>query len=409
MSWLRIFKRKKKTEAPKEQEHLHSESVESEVHSDHTSDNQVDPEIIKAVAESKEIPDKDKPHIAYALQNEMSNKGISGAEKTAFITAGIALIAGASTFYPKEAYAFCGGIQAEFEQEIIDGLTEPFADAVNDIFDGFLDVFDQITGAASSLLSSTVTSSADALNAVSKAIAENQAKAAAAPPPDVCGSDASKDTVLRAKSAQGPEQIRFDVIAQDAILSTDADVWPKYFEDLSSNPIELKMSMNYGFASKQKSDNDPAPTDSKKYTDNFYLLTIGETQSNRRSVQFAATKQQGSAQTNYGYDQQQNIAFSSARAQIATHGLAIGRAARGSETEPGVLDAFEKELRRTYSNESWREQVRSFADPTPGAIELILQTSFQNSILLEQLEAMKTNNVVLGTTLMEMIDTGDDR
>ena len=417
MSWKDFFKRKKVQSSVAESSDNEPKSENKDTlpqqvvskDSSYSADNNVDPDIIKAVAESDEIPEKDKPHIAYALQNEVNEKGISNSDKASFIAAGVALVAGASAFYPKEAYAFCGGVQAEFEQAIIDGLTEPFADAVNDIFDGFLDVFDQITGAASSLLSSTVTSSADALNAVSKAIADNQAKAAAAPPPDACGSDTNKGTVLQAKSSKGPEQVRFDILAQEAILSTDADVWPNYFKELSENPIDVKMSMNYGFATKQKTSTDPEPETSKKYTDNFFLLTIGETESNRRSAEFSGNIGRGDDKTNFGYDQQQKIAFASARAQVATHGLSLGRSARGSESEPGVLDAFESEIRRTYSNETWRSQVRNYADPTPGAIELILQTSFQNAVLLETLEAMKTNNVVLGTTLMEMIDTGDDR
>lgn len=396
MGWLDKFKKRKK--------------VQNGTGLDNPEQDQaqiVDPEIVKAIAESEYINDDEKVQAALALQKEVENRGLSGAEKKTYIASGVALLAGAAMIYPNEAEAFCGGVQADFEEKIIDGLTEPFAEYVNNIFESFTGMFDQLTGAASSLLSSTTTSSADAQNKVTTAIAENQAKAAAAPPPDACGSDTSKERLLKSLGEKDPKVVSFNTLAQRASTADKPDSWSHYFEKIAADEQRVKSATNYGFTMRQKTDSDPSESD--KYSNDFLLLAIGESYANRRSEELIKLQNQSQDKTDYGYNIQQDIAYNSTRQQIATLGLSTGKNARGSVQSPGILDSFDAEIQRTYSNSQWRDEIRGYADPTPAAIELALQLSFQNAIQLESIEALKVNNAVLGTTLMEMIDTGDSK
>lgn len=364
----------------------------------------IDKDVIRAVALDTKIPDENKADYAKALDHEVKSQGLAGEKKNAYILAACALAAGGSLTYSNNAHAFCGGIQAKFERKLVNKLSKPFEDAVMGYVESATQAFDSIAEFGASTTGSSTTASTDAQNQVSTKIAENKVKAAAAPPPDSCGSD-SNCARIQAASAKAPiKSAKLNTQMQMSMLADFDNAWSDYFKDRSRHAGYMDDSLNASFALRQKTGNDPV--DANKRTDDFFMFTLGNMPTNDESHHLVS--QMPDDEALYAYDKQQQIATATARQQIAVNALSQARAMHGSENEPGTIDTLREEVSRTYGSDAtgWRKEVRDYADPTPGSIELALQLSLAGKIQVELLDSVKSQNLTLATKLLETIDNG---
>ena len=101
-------------------------------------------------------------------------------------------------------------------------------------------------------------------------------------------------------------------------------------------------------------------------------------------------------------------ATTQARRSVAM--LPINRAVNrrsGDEGKPSEQDILHEEVKRTWGSSQWRKELNEKAAPTPVLKEIANMASVSNKILLTQLERLEESNLLLGTLVLESLESPD--
>ncbi len=354
----------------------------------------------EAVENDTKIPDDQKDVVAEMLSQKLDELNIGDNEEKGkkALTPLIAAAGAALLIMPKESRASSA---SDFINAILEEALAPIMSLLESLISGAMSMFDQfITGGAQST-SGTLTSSTDAQNHVRTTIEENRLKAATAPTPKQCDSDAiGKQSILAdAQQSARSEAMLFGL--SSGAVDGDENLAAKDFQQQLERHGASGKNLNIFSIVKdegiQNADDEVAASD-------FLKNAVSIDRRGPTTEQINETLHSG-AKTR-AYKLMAEKAKGTNRRQIAMKPLVTAKAINDNRDGAGVRKVMRTEARRTFGADSggWREEIRSYADPTPLLSELNIMTAFNNYVAVKQYELVIEGTMTDSVHLLELLD-----
>jgi len=286
-------------------------------------------------------------------------------------------------------------------EDTINQLTEKFKAVFDDMLGSIMATFAALLAANQNENASKQSeASARAADNITKAIREvevAQVQRATAPPPDFCESDAlGQDVKMATKSAQ-------DLMDEFSKQSVNTYMSGKRKGNYSLNVSSLtkKMATSNSFLSLGNSLTSDS-LESKQNTVNALSSVEIMTASAMDDIELIpseATSDNQVKRLNYLTNSGKAIRLEIAKSAFFT---SISERAATSDSK-SKIQLINSEVERTYNNASWRDQLNSYADPTPLLIELNKLQAFSNYTNVEMLKKLDQQNLLIATqTISQM-------
>lgn len=364
------------------------------------NENSIPEYVWEAVNNDSKIPADQKEVVAQTLHQKLKELNVANDETAAqkALPTLVAAAGAALLFMPKESRAASPGA---FIDAILEEALAPIMSLLETLISGAMSIYDQfITGGAQST-SGTLTSSTDAQNHVKTQIEENRLKAATAPTPKQCDSDAvgKQSVIAEAQQSARSEAMLFGLSAGAA--SGDEDLAAKDFERQIETHGSSGQNLNvFSIVKDEGIQNDEDEKAASDYLKNTVSIdTRSPTNANINETLHSGAKQKA-------YKLMAEKAKATNRRQVAMKPLVTAKAVNDNRDGAGVRKVMTTETRRTFGADSggWREEIRGYADPTPLLAELNLLTSFSNFVAVKQYETLLEGNMTDSVHLLELLD-----
>lgn len=358
------------------------------------------PDYIKeAVANDEKIAEEDRDVVAGILHKKLEDLNLSKDEsKSKEILPFLVAAAGAALLVtPRESHAMAD----DFVSAILEQALAPIMSLLETLISGAMSIYDAFISGGAQSTSGTLTSSTDAQNHVRTKIEENRLKAATAPAPMQCDSDAiGKQSIIA--DAQRSAQTEAAIFAlTSGSMASDMNASADDFAQQIGRHGNSGANLN--IYSIEKADGIQTDEEHIAAAD-FLKNTISVDKRSPSNDDINKALQGGYKRT--GYRLMAEKAKMTNRRQIAMKPLVSAKAANDNREGAGLKKVLNQEVRRTFGSESgqWREEIRGYADPTPLLTELNLLTSFSNFVAVKQLESIMEGTMVDSTHLLELLD-----
>lgn len=368
---------------------------------DKATEEDIDPEILAAVENDDTIPDDIKHATALHLQMKLNNsEGLSPSERTAVITASVAMLAVVTSTYSRDAYAFTGVVN-RFVDTLISSITGPLMSLLQPLIENAMGIFKGFVDGGSAANTGAVTSAADSQNHVNVTIEEERIKRNAVPAPQGCISDILGESSVEADAKK--EAGRTVGVASLSSLSLADN------PNVHANDFRLQVE-RHGNTGRNLDVNSILTDDGINEDDDYVAANdflknvVGQEKKSPRNSDINIAFHQGS--TAVAHQMQAEKATALNRRQVAMVPLVDAMSARDNRTGRSEKEILKTEVRRAYgsSSEGWRSELNGYVEPTPLLIELNRQAALSNHILLKQLEAIQVGNMVDSVELLELLD-----
>lgn len=289
---------------------------------------------------------------------------------------------------------------------LANAIASQLTKSITPIFETFTKVmsgdFDSILERNSGKVGIAIGAGVDSMNKTQDEINRSKQKAATAPSPDHCLSDqigaaatkasANAAVVTKTRSANTMSRVI------GASRSAPAAEFARQAEKYGSSGKNLQLSSIYANPSMTTDEEVETASDCTK-------LLLGPTVTVGDQEQVKMRNNNGDVAA--AYDAQARIVSKANRVQMAMLPFDNAIAMRDSRVTPSMMVLMEQEIDRTYGDDGtgWRKEINAYADPTPLMIESCRLMAFNNKLLFEQFKMMEQKNQLLGTQLLEIMES----